>query len=67
MTAFRPRFLLIAVMLILLTNYPLLSISNKVFFVAGIPILYLYLGMIWLLGIGLLYFTGRRLPKEVDE
>jgi len=67
MTAFRPRFLLIAVMLILLTNYPLLSISNKAVFIAGIPVLYAYLGLVWLIGIGLLYFTGRKLPKEVDE
>ncbi len=53
-----PRYALIAVLLLLLCNYPLLSAANKPVLVSGIPLLYIYVAAVWLLGIILLYVTA---------
>lgn len=62
-----PRFLLIAALLLLLVNYPLLSAANKARLVGGIPLLHLYTGAVWGLGIALLYGTARRTPGNSDD
>lgn len=60
------RFLLIALLMLLLFTYPMLSTANKAVMVWGIPLLYLYIGAVWLLAIAALYFTantkGRKKP-----
>lgn len=61
-----PRFLLIAVLLLLLVNYPLLSAANKPRLVGGFPLLHVYLGAVWGLGIALLYLTVRA-SKSSDD
>lgn len=62
-----PRYLLIAAMLLLLVNHPLLSTANKMRLISGIPLLYLYIGCVWVLSIVLLYITTRQIQKESDE
>jgi hypothetical protein len=51
------RFLLIAVLMILFFTYPLLSAANKQSMIMGIPLLYLYIGVVWVAGIIALYLT----------
>lgn len=62
-----PRYIMIAVLLLLLANYPLLSAANKPVFIAGFPVLYLYVGCVWLLAIALLFITTRRAQNRRDE
>ena len=66
----RPRYILIAVLMILLFNYPLLSSANKPVLVGGIPQLYLYIVIVWPLSILLLYLTvisRNNKPDKQDE
>lgn len=57
-TARATRFVLIAILMLLFFTYPLLDTANKDTRIGGIPLLYLYIGVIWLLAILALYFTA---------
>lgn len=52
------RFVLIALLMLLLFTYPLLSAVNKKVMILGVPLLYLHIGVVWMLGIAALYFTA---------
>ena len=41
------QLLLIAILLMVVLNFPLLSIANKPILIAGIPLLYLYIFIWW--------------------
>jgi hypothetical protein len=49
------------ILVFLLLNYPLLQIFNRDSLLAGIPLLVLYLFVVWLLAIVGLYALGGRL------
>jgi hypothetical protein len=51
------RFLLIALLMFLFFTYPMLSTANKAIMVMGIPLLYIYIGLVWIVAIIALYFT----------
>ncbi len=53
------KLLIIFILFFLLLNFPLLSISNVVAIVAGIPSLYLYIFSVWLLMIISMYIWSR--------
>lgn len=63
------RNILIALLLLLLFNYPLLTAANKPIRVMGFPVLYLYLAFLWLLGIVLLWLQSfhHRQSRKPDE
>jgi len=66
----RPKYLLISMLMILLFNFPLLSAANKMEFVGNIPLLYLYIAIVWPLSILLLYLTvisRNNKPDKQDE
>lgn len=44
----------------LLLSYPLISIFNRPVFVAGIPLLYLYVFVVWIAVVVLLALSNRR-------
>lgn len=46
--------------LLLVFVFPLISIANKSAMTGGIPVLYLYLFVVWLGAIGLLWLTAER-------
>lgn len=48
------KYSLIAALMVLLFNYPLLDIANKNKYINNIPVLYIYMATIWLLVIILL-------------
>jgi len=61
------RFVLIALLILLLFSYPMLSSANKPLMVAGVPLLYLYIGLVWLLAIVALYLTVFTTGRKNDE
>jgi hypothetical protein len=56
----RQQFVTISVILLLVFVFPLISIANKSAMTGGIPVLYLYLFVVWLGAIGLLWLTAER-------
>lgn len=56
----KQRFAALAVLLLVLFSYPLLSIADKNRMLAGFPILYLYIFLAWSIGIYLLYRAGEK-------
>lgn len=62
-----PRYILTALLLLLLVNFPLLSVANRPVFVGGIPLLYLYIALVWVLAIILLFSITKRFQQRGDE
>lgn len=51
------RFILIALLMILLFTFPILATVNKKVLIGGVPLLYLHIGIVWVLSIIVLYLT----------
>ena len=63
----RRLFFLSALFMVLL-NFPLLSIFDSVDTIAGVPVLYLYLTIVWLACIAAIaFFMNRQHPKKVKK
>jgi len=60
----RKIWALMGILVFLLLNYPLLQIFNRDSFVSGIPVLILYLHLVWLLAIVGLYAISRHLTSR---
>jgi len=58
------RFVLIALLMLLLFSYPMLSAANKNSTFAGVPVLYLYIGMVWLLSVTVLCITALNTKRK---
>ncbi|MDX5420659.1 MAG: hypothetical protein LPK14_00275 [Hymenobacteraceae bacterium] len=59
------RLFFISILFLVLLNFPLVSIFNKGGMVAGVPVLYLYIMVTWLLCIGAIgFFVDRKRPKR---
>ena len=54
----QPKYIFVAVLMLLLFNFPLLSAANKKLNAAGVPMLCIYIAIVWLAGILLLYLTS---------
>ena len=54
------RLVLLFLVGTLLINFPLLAIFNRSTTVAGMPVLYLYLFGVWVVGIVAVYIVARR-------
>jgi len=63
----KQKLTLFSVLLLLLFTYPVISIVNKVSFVAGIPVLFLYVFIVWIIAIIILFRVADRKPKKTDE
>ncbi|MFA5183413.1 MAG: hypothetical protein WC405_19040 [Syntrophales bacterium] len=64
-TAKRHKFwALLGILIFLLLNFPLLQIFNHDTLLAGIPVLVLYLHVVWILAIIGLYVLGSRLTSR---
>jgi tryptophan-rich sensory protein len=61
------KLTLFSVLLLLLFTYPFISIANKSALVAGIPILFLYILVVWIIAIVVLYRIAERKQKKPDE
>lgn len=58
------RFVLIALLMLLLFSYPMLSAANKNILVGGIPLLYVYVGVVWITAIVALYVTANTIRRK---
>jgi len=58
------RFVLIALLMLLLFTFPMLSTANKQRMVGGVPLLYLYIGTVWVLAILALYITANTIRRK---
>lgn len=56
----KQQFAFLALLMTVLFSYPLLSIVNKIKTIAGVPVLYLYIAMAWIVSIYLLYRTAEK-------
>jgi len=63
----KQKLTLFSILLLLLFTYPVISIVNKVLFVAGIPVLFLYIFIVWIIAIVILYRLADRKTKKADE
>ncbi len=60
----RTSLVLGGIVVFLLLNYPLLQIFNLDTTIWGVPLLVLYLHVVWLAAIAALYALGRRLTSQ---
>jgi hypothetical protein len=61
------RLLALFLLFLMLFNYPVISIVNRPVLVGGIPLLYLYLFIAWLLMLVLLAWVVRDQPSQKDR
>jgi hypothetical protein len=64
MTKKRKFWALLGILIFLLLNFPLLQIFNRDTLLTGVPVLILYLHMVWILAIVGLYALGSRLTTR---
>ncbi|MBM4295831.1 MAG: hypothetical protein FJ126_13145 [Deltaproteobacteria bacterium] len=60
----RNAWALFGILVFLLLNYPLLQIFNRDALLGGIPVLVLYLHVVWILAIAGLFALGGRLTSR---
>jgi len=63
----RQKLILISILLFIAFTYPIISIVNKSQLVAGIPLLFLYILIVWIIAIITLYRLADRTQKKADE
>ncbi len=56
----KQQFALLAIFLLVVFSYPILSIANKPTTIAGFPLLYAYIFSVWLTAILLLLFIAEK-------
>lgn len=61
------KFIFLSIFLLLLFTYPIISIVNRSLFFAGIPVLFLYVFLIWIAAIIILYRLAGNNQKKSDE
>jgi hypothetical protein len=61
------KLTLFSVLLLALFTYPLVSIVNKAALISGIPVLFLYIFIVWIIAIIILYLIAERKQKKTDE
>jgi len=61
------KLTLFSVLLLILFTYPFASIANKAVLAAGIPVLFLYIFIVWIVAIIVLYRLAERKQKKPDE
>jgi TRAP-type C4-dicarboxylate transport system permease small subunit len=61
------KLILFSILLLLLFSYPLISIANKALLVAGIPLLFVYIFVVWIMAIIILYRLADHNSKKPNE
>jgi hypothetical protein len=59
----RQKLFLFSILLMVLFTYPVISIVNKTMFIAGFPVLFLYVFVVWIIAIIVLYRLADRKQK----
>ena len=58
------RLFFISFLFFMLLNFPVVSIFNKGGYIGGVPVLYVYIMMVWLTGIGV---TGLFVERQQTD
>jgi Na+/melibiose symporter-like transporter len=61
------KLIFLSILLLILLAYPFISLANKVQLLFGIPILYLYIFIVWIIAIIICYRIVERNQKENNE
>ncbi len=61
---YRERVMLLFAASVLALNYPLLSIADRVFLFLGIPLLYLYIFLVWLAMIVIMAYIAQQAESK---
>lgn len=63
----RQKLILTGILLMLLFTYPVITVASKKVTVWGVPLLYLYVLLVWVIGIIVLYTIAGTKQKRTDE
>jgi Na+/H+ antiporter NhaC len=63
----RQKLILISILLFIAFTYPIISIANKAQLVADIPVLFLYILIVWIIAIIVMYRLAERKQKKTDD
>jgi hypothetical protein len=63
----RQKLVAASILLFVAFTYPIVSIANQATLIAGIPILFLYILIVWIIAIIILYRLADHSPKKPDE
>ncbi|MBB6004298.1 hypothetical protein [Arcicella rosea] len=61
------KLLVLGIVFMILFNFPILSIVNHDTKIKGIPTLYFYVFVIWILFIGIIYWSVRNEEQEINK
>jgi hypothetical protein len=61
------KLTLFSLLLLVLFTYPVVSIANRSALLAGFPVLFLYIFLVWIIAIILLYRLAESKSKKTDE
>jgi len=61
------KLTLFSVLLLVLFTFPFISVANRVAMFAGIPVLFLYILIVWIITIIVLYRIAEGRQKKPDE
>lgn len=64
-TAF--RLMVLAILTVLLLNFPFLATSNKAILQFGVPNLYIYIFLVWLIIILIVFFLSKPTQQKQDN
>jgi FlaA1/EpsC-like NDP-sugar epimerase len=61
------KLIFLSILLLVLLSYPFISVANKAQLLFGIPVLYLYIFIVWIIIIIILYRIVEKKHKENNE
>jgi uncharacterized membrane protein YkvI len=61
------KLTLFSVLLLIMFTYPVVSIANRALMVAGIPVLFGYIFIVWIIAIIILYRIAEGRQKKQNE
>jgi hypothetical protein len=61
------KLTLFSVLLLVLFTFPFISVANRAALFAGIPVLFLYILIVWIIAIVVLYRIAEGKQKKPDE
>jgi hypothetical protein len=61
------KLIFLGILMLILLSYPFISVANKAQLLFGIPMLYLYIFIVWIIIIIILYRIVEKNQKENNE
>lgn len=61
------KLFFISILFIMLFSFPFIKMANTYFFILGIPQLYFYIFLVWLLSIVLIFFVVDTRKKSIKQ